>query len=347
MSSGKNVFLIGPGFIGWNVLEHLISANYTVTTLVRRESHARQLQQQSGAKTIIGTLDHTDLITQQTLQHDIVIHTATADHLPSVEAVCQGILQRAENGKPTIFIHTSGTSVLDDNASGAFKGEKIYHDNIRAEIDSVPDDAPHRKIDLTILKYQKMVGERAKLAIMIPPLIYGFNANHGRLSIQIPTLTRFALKHGFSGYLGEGLAVESQIHVMDLTRAYMVLLKHMESVPAKEFLENPYFFCENGLTEDTAWVDVAKMIGEGLHKAGKIDSAEPKTVPESMFEDLFGADTPAVIGLNSRSRAVRLRELEWEPREKSMRESYFEDELPEILKEELGEFAGYVGTSIS
>jgi len=43
---------------------------------------------------------------------------------------------------------------------------------------------------------------------MIPPLIYGFNPKHARLSIQIPTLTRWAIKHGYAAHVGEGLSVE-------------------------------------------------------------------------------------------------------------------------------------------
>jgi len=66
-----------------------------------------------------------------------------------------------------VQVHTSGTSVLDDNANGAFKSDKIYHDNKADEINSVPDDAPHREIDLAIVKAQKELGDKAKLAIMI------------------------------------------------------------------------------------------------------------------------------------------------------------------------------------
>lgn len=44
---------------------------------------------------------------------------------------------------------------------------------------------------------------------------------------------------------------------------------------------------------------------------------------------------------------MRLRELGWEPREKDWKRSYFEDELPEILKEDTGSFAGYKGTVAS
>jgi nucleoside-diphosphate-sugar epimerase len=342
MSEGKKVLIIGPGFIGWEILDLLITESYGVTGYVRRQSHASQLQS-SGATTILGDLDDTAKITELTIKHDIVFHTATADHLPSAKAILDGIKSRADDEKSTIYIHTSGTSVLEDNAEGAFKGEKVYHDDKREGIDSVPDTALHREIDMTIVKAARELGEKAKIAIMIPPLIYGFNPSKGRLTIQIPTLTRFAIKHGWSGVVGKGLSVESQIHVMDLARGYVVLLHYLEKSSPQVVLENPYFFCENGV--EASWMEVAEEVGKGLHKAGKIKDAKPREVPKELYGDLFGPATPGVIGLNSRSRAVRLRELGWEPREKTWRESYHEDELPEISKEEGGGFAGYTAKS--
>ncbi|KAK4565934.1 hypothetical protein LTR86_003783 [Recurvomyces mirabilis] len=345
MSSGKSVFIVGPGFIGWNVLELLINEGYSVKGFVRRKEHGEQIKA-SGASVVMGDLNDKEIITQQTLQHDIVLHTATADHLPSVEAILEGIKQRAQDGKSTLFIHTSGTSVLDDDAKGMFKNDKIYHDDKREEVDSVPDSAPHREIDLAIVRAQKDLGEKAKLAIMIPPCIYGFNPKHERLTIQIPTMTRFALKHGYAPQIGKGAAVESNIHVMDLARAYIVLLHHMEHAAASEVLSNPYYFCESTGDEEPSWHEVATVIGEALHKAGKIGNKEPKTVPKEQYGDLFGEGNDAVIGLNSRSRAVRLRQLGWEPREKDWKASLVEDELPQILKEEVGGFAGYRGVAI-
>ena len=172
MSTGKHVFIVGPGFIGWNVLDLLISEGYKVTGFVRRKEHADQIKA-SGASVVMGDLNDRDAIADQAAQHDIILHTATADHLPSVEAILDGIRHRAQQGRMTVFIHTSGTSVLADGSMNAYKSDKIYHDNVRAEVDSVPDDAPHREIDLAIAKAQKELGDKAKLAIMIPPLIYG------------------------------------------------------------------------------------------------------------------------------------------------------------------------------
>lgn len=149
------------------------------------------------------------------------------------------------------------------------------------------------------------------------------------------------MKHGYAGYVGTGSPVESQIHVKDLARAYVVLLHHMEQSPPIELLINPYYFCECTGDAEPSWKEIAETIGQGLHKAGKIQDPTPKSVPEDLWGDLFGEYTSAVIGLNSRSRALRLRELGWSPVEKDWRASYLEDELPEIIKEDCGSFAGY------
>ncbi|EXJ67059.1 uncharacterized protein A1O5_09705 [Cladophialophora psammophila CBS 110553] len=175
-----------------------------LTGLVRRVSHGQQVQS-SGAKAVVGDLDDATFIKTRALENDAIFHTAAADHKPSAEAVCQGAADRARR-------------------------------------DSVPDDAPHRQIDLTILKYQKEIGDKAKIAVMIPPLPYGYNPRRRRLTIQIPTLTRFAMKHGFAGHVGKGLSVESRIHVLDLAQVFVTLLHQMEDALLQEFIDNLYFF---------------------------------------------------------------------------------------------------------
>lgn len=170
--SEKSIFIIGPGSIGWNVLDLLIAQGYKVTGLVRRKEHGDQIAQ-SGASVVFGDLNDKALITEQTAKHDVTIHTATADHLPSAKAVLDGIRERAAQGLDTVYIHTSGASVLDDGSLNEYKGEKIFRDDRRERIDRVADDAPHREIDLAILKVKREVGHKVKIAIMMPPIIYG------------------------------------------------------------------------------------------------------------------------------------------------------------------------------
>ncbi|KAJ2978422.1 hypothetical protein NUW58_g7502 [Xylaria curta] len=257
--ASKKALIVGPGYIGWNILELLVQENYVVTGYVRRKEHGEQIKASGASEVIYGELSDKPLITKLTAAHDVVFHTATADDLPSVEAILDGIQQRADNGLNTIYIHTSGSAMTSDDARGAFKSDKVYHDNVTTEIDSLSDAAPHRQVDIPIVQAQKRLGAKAKIAIMIPPTIYGVNHKHGRLSMQLPALARYALKRGFSGYVGEGLSTPSD---------------------DPQLLGNPYYFCEATGDNEPGWKEIAAGIGETLHKAGAISDPIPRTMPQ-------------------------------------------------------------------
>lgn len=333
-----SVFLIGPGLIGGEVLDFLLQdTKYDITTLVRREA-ARSALHDLGVKTVMGSLSDTEIISSQTAVSDIVIHAATADDLPSVEAVLDGIRERNQRRQETIFIHTSGTSLLGDGAKGSHKSDFVFDDEKPSSIDSLPDSAAHRKIDLAIVNARKELSPHAKFAIMIPPLIYGVSTREKRLSIQLPTMVRYSIKHGYPGMIDKGLSVWNHVHVKDLARAYLILLHWIEETSGEEVSSNPYFFCENG--QELSWEECAAQIGRILHKAGKVGDPTPKTIPRENYGDLFGDPSALVIGSNARNRAHRLRKLGWEPREKNTFASLEDDEIPLILQE-TREFTGY------
>lgn len=334
MAGKGSVLLLGSGFIGLEVLGELLREGYDVTTIVRRKDAQARLETM-GSKTILATLDDSDVIKNAASAADIIIHTATADHKGSAEAILDGIAESGQTGQ--IYIHTSGCSSITDNSQGEAVNEMIYEDNTPAMIDSIADDAPHRSIDLAILKRRNQLGAKANVSIVLPPVIYG-KSKAGLLSIQIPTMARFAIKHGYAGYAGKGEGVWAQVHVSDLARGYMTILHHMESTSGEEFLKNPYFFMENGI--ELSWKEVASVIGKELHKAGKVQDPTPKEIPSALYSYLFGEWTVPVIGRNARNRAVRLRGLGWKPVEKSTLESLVSDELPMMLAE-TAEFTGY------
>jgi nucleoside-diphosphate-sugar epimerase len=336
MAPKGSVFLLGPGFIGLEILSELLKKGYSVTTLVRRDE-ARASLEKMGSMTIKGSLDDHDLIRDAAARNEITIHTATADHKPSAIAILDGLAERANSGKSSIYIHTSGCSAITDKSEGKYVNDKIYEDDKPEMIDSIDDTAPHRQIDLAILERRKQLGAKAKISIVLPPVIYGLGKEN-RLSIQIPTMARFALKHGFAGFCGGGKAVWGQVHVSDLAKGYMTILRYMEFSSGEEVLKNPYFFVENG--EEYSWEKMAAEIGIALHSAGKLQDPKPREIPSEMFGDLFQAWSVAVIGENARNRANRLRALGWKPQEKSTFDSFVEDELPSLLTEK-GKYEGY------
>lgn len=168
----RSVFVLGAGYIGMSLIGELLKAGYNVTALVRRQAHAEELAALS-VTTVMGSLEDSDLITAQSRASDVVFHTASADHASSALAILEGVKQRVEKGQQAIYIHNSGGGVLDDGAAGRFKTDKVYKDDSRKDMDTVPDSNPHRSVDLTIVSRQRKIGVGAKIAIMIAPLIYG------------------------------------------------------------------------------------------------------------------------------------------------------------------------------
>ena len=90
------------------------------------------------------------------------------------------------------------------------------------------------------------------------------------------------------------------------------------------------------------------VIGKELHAKGRIQDPTPRQMPVETYGDVFGPEfTGPVVGMNSRSRAVRLRQLGWKPQEKGWKESLVEDELPILLKEDSSNYSGYAGAVAS
>ncbi|CRG83588.1 hypothetical protein PISL3812_00941 [Talaromyces islandicus] len=329
MASSSSVFLVGTGYIGRNVLDELLSAKHPVTALVRRPEQVSEMEK-LGVTAVLGTLSDLDILTAQTVRHEITINTASCDDLPSVEAILSGVQQRVQERKPCTYIHTSGTGVLEDGSMGMYKNDKIYRDDMPEDIHAIPSASMHRHVDIPIVQAARHLGNKAKVVIILPPLVYGFNSAHRRHSFGLVGLVRFAMKHGFAGYVGGGYNMWSVVHVKDLGRAYMSVLKFIETSGADAFLKNPYFFAENG--SEISMREGANHIARVLHDVGKIRTPQTHTFSEAHFHDVFGPLTPVGLGCNSRSRAIRLRELGWEPRETTdIWTSWKEDEIPSII----------------
>ncbi|KAF2028611.1 NAD(P)-binding protein [Setomelanomma holmii] len=197
---------------------------------------------------------------------DLLAQQASQSHIV-IHSATADHQQRAEPGQKAIYIHTSGASELSDDAKGAFKSDKI--------------------------------------AIVLPPAIYGVGSRGNRLSIQFPTMARWVKKHGFAGHVGKGLSTWLLVHVADIAGGYLTILQWLEQSSSTDSITaNPYFF---GAAE----------IGKALHAAGKL----------------------SLQNQGQSRRSCMVGKLGWQPKEKSTQRSLSEDEIPIILKEET--FSGY------
>ena len=297
-----NIFLTGAtGYIGGTVARRLLDDGHRLRGLVRDADKAKRLAAM-GVEPVAGGLDDAAILTAEAGRADAVVNTASSDHRGAVEALIEGL---AGSNKP--FLHTSGSSVVADDAHGDVASGKIYDED--TPVVPVPGKQARVAIDSLI----RDAGKRGvRSAIVCPTMIYGNGLGLARDSAQIPKLVALARKAGIVRHVGKGLNVWSNVHVEDVADLFRLALA---KAPAGAF-----YFAENGeASYRDICVSIAKRLGLGAPQAWPFEEAA-KELGENSAAYTFGS--------NSRVRAKRARsELGWQPRHASGT-TWIEKELP-------------------
>ncbi|MEY4908285.1 MAG: hypothetical protein RL260_2003 [Pseudomonadota bacterium] len=296
------LFLTGAtGYIGGSVALRLAEAGHRVRGLVRSAEAAAFLESR-GMEPVLGSLDDTTLLTREAQHSDGVVHTASADHAASVHALIAGL---AGSSRP--LIHTSGASVVGDDARGQAPSGPVFDEDTPLAVD--PRKQARRDIDLCVLA---AATQGVRSAVICPSLVYGVGHGLKRDSVQIPFLVANARAQGRVQVVGQGLNVWSNVHLDDLVALYLLVL---DQAPPGAF-----YFAENG---EASFGDLGAAIATRLGLPGVVSldpvvAAERWGVPRAYFS----------LGSNSRVRAVRARrELGWAPQHASVTD-WVLDEMP-------------------
>ncbi|OBZ72502.1 Uncharacterized protein C2A9.02 [Grifola frondosa] len=315
------IFLTGAtGYIGGAVLERLLAhpsvGTFDITALVRSPEKAKLLET-FGVKPVVGSLTELDKLAALAEQAHVVFECADSDDLPAMEAILKGIKKRhATTGDVPIFIHTSGSGVLTDNAKGMYATDTIYSDLNVEQIESLPPTAYHRNVDLTIVQADKE--GYAKTYIVLPGTIYGiasgplFDAQiSNRHSMQIPALIKASLARKQGAMVGLGKAIWPSVYIDDAADLYIVLFNSILANPdTTGHGREGFYFAENG---EHTWYDISKTVSKVLAEHG-IGTDEPTTFSTEELIKYFGSeDFGNYGGTNSRCRADRSRSIGWKP----------------------------------
>ena len=297
-----NLFITGAsGYIGGTLALRFVKAGTRVRGLVRKPQDAERLVA-LGIEPVLGSLDDSALLTREARLSDGVINTASADHAGCVNALLMGL---ERSGKP--FLHTSGSSVIGDDARGARRSETVFDESTPLVVH--PMKRARHEIDCMVLS----AGARGvRTAVICPSNIYGIGTGLKRDSVQIPFLAQNALEHGIVQIVGAGLNVWSNVHLEDVVDLYLLAL-----ATAKP---GSFFFAENG---EASFGDIGAAISTRLGLPG-IEHLEPAEAARRWGE----AKAYFSLGSNSRVRAVRARSiLGWKPRWSSVLD-WIVNELP-------------------
>jgi nucleoside-diphosphate-sugar epimerase len=292
MQTRDTIFITGAsGYIGGSVAQKLVKIGHRVRGLVRSKENADSLSK-LGVEPVIGDLNDVDLLIREASMSDGVINAASADHSESVQALIKGL-----GGSSKPFIHTSGSSIVGDDARGSQRTESIFDEYTPLVVQKLKQ--PRRNIDLMVLGTS---ASDVRSIVICPSLVYGVGRGLNPKSIQIPFLTENAQKQGVVQIVGAGLNTWSNIHIDDLVDLYVLALS---KAPAGAF-----YFAENGENS-------FEQIGSAI--ATRLGFFNVETLNPDIAAQLWGVPRAHYsFGSNSRVRSVRARqELGWIPKNAS------------------------------
>jgi nucleoside-diphosphate-sugar epimerase len=296
------VFVTGAsGYIGGSVAVRLIETGNEVRGLVRGPEKGDAVRR-FGIEPVLGSLDDRDLLADEARRADAVVNAASSDHRGAVEALVEAL---AGSNRP--LLHTSGSSIVGDNAGGE-PSDAVFDDD--TPIQPTPDKAARVAIDRFVTG---SAARGVRSTVLCNTLIYGRGLGPHQESIQIPSLVRQARRSGIPRHIGRGLNVWSTVHIADVADLYLLAL---EKAPAGSFM-----FVENG---EASFRDMVAAIGTALG----LGEAEPWPLQDAIAEWGYERATYA-LGSNSRVRARRARGLGWTPRQASVLD-WIAGELPAI-----------------
>ncbi|MGG4094586.1 MULTISPECIES: NAD-dependent epimerase/dehydratase family protein [Paenibacillus] len=288
------VFVTGAtGYIGGSVAKVLLDAGHTVYGLVRNRDKIDALQE-LGITPVLGTLEDTETLTQYAQMSDAVIHTADSDHRLAVETFIEAL---RGSGKP--FLHTSGSSVVGDDARGDSVSERIYDE----ETPFTPMDIREERVAINNRVRRAGIDDGVRSVVIVPSMIYGDALGLPTESDQLPQIIRKSREMAAGIHVGRGVNRWSNVHIKDLARLYLLALTKAPSAS--------YFFAENG---EESYGDIARSVSKALGFGGKTMSWPAE---DAMAE--LGDWARFAIASNSRVRAVHARNLlGWQPAEEPL-----------------------------
>jgi len=281
-----HVFLTGAtGYIGSAVLDAMIKGGHRVTALARDPEKAERLQAK-GATTIIGELGLPKTYVNAVKAADAVVHTAMESSPRGVEKeklaldTMLGALAEASraDGKPRVFIYTSGIWVLGRSVKSA-------------EEDAPLDPPPH--VEWRPAHEEKVLSafsSSLRTVVVRPGVVYG-----GGRGI-VADLIKDAL-NGLIRVVGPGKNRWPSVYDHDLAELYVKILESPAAAGVIHATDEA----------DERVIDIAEAIA--AHVPQKPDI---RIVPLTEARKKFGTYADA-LALDQKVRSPKARALGWAP----------------------------------
>ncbi|SDF38354.1 Nucleoside-diphosphate-sugar epimerase [Lentzea fradiae] len=287
-----NIFLTGAaGYIGGAIGARLTAEGHAVRGLVRNPDHAPFLRE-AGVVPVQGDLDDAGLLAAEAERADGVVNAANSDHRGAAEALLRGL---RGSGKP--LVHTSGTSLIGDDARGLALSPHVFDDADEVVADSHPVRQARFALDMDVVAADGVRG-----VVLCNSLIYGTGRQPNPDTVLLTPLVEQARASGVVRVVGTGANTWSTVHLDDMAALYSLVLTDPSAAG--------FYFVENG---ESSFAEIGAAVADRLG----LGPVQPWPLADAAAAWGEGKARYA-LGANSRVRATRARELGWKPSHGSM-----------------------------
>jgi nucleoside-diphosphate-sugar epimerase len=336
------------GYIGGSILTTLQNStdvdikNTQLFGLVRSEAQANALKSKGTQAVLFPGLHDRDSLRKIASEYDVIIDSAASLDPEAAKALVLGLADRKNGtGKQTFFIHTSGTSNLSDRPiSGQYlepvprvfsDKDDIYSYEKERE---AKEEYDQRTTDMAIIDTANEVG--VKTYIIVAPTIFGTGTGHfNKFSIQIPIITRQAIKSGQAEVIGEGKGEWDHVHIADLVLLYELILSKVLKGEDLPCLQRGIYFAETGRH---TWLELSQGVAAAGLDLGALKTDKVKSVTLEEAARWFGGSASfaeLAFASNSRTRGDLSREIGWKPSKTDENwRSTFRADFSALLKEQ-------------
>ncbi|KAF5375586.1 hypothetical protein D9757_008519 [Collybiopsis confluens] len=307
------------GYIGGAVLHRFSQRpdfnSFDIRVIVRSAEKGEKIKAlYSNVSPAVGSHSDIPFISKEASEVDVVIAMADCDDVSAVTGTLQGLKKRFQDtGKKPIFINTSGTGVLSDDAAGMYASETIWDDADPEQMASLKPSQPHRPVDSKIVAADEE--DYVNTYIILPCTIWAIAKGplfdqgiSNKKSEQIPALIRASLDRGQAGTVGLGKNIWHNIEIHELAELYSILFDAVHSSNKPGQGREGYYF---GANEEHTLYQVGQGISDTLHKLDK-GKGEPTTFTKEEIDRYFNGSS--YLGSNSRCRPTRSKALGWAPK---------------------------------
>ena len=275
-----SIFLTGAtGYIGSAVLRQLRLQGRDVTALVRTVDKAAKIEA-LGATAVIGDLRDAELLTEQAIASDGVIHLASPgdDSSRDVDdAVVTAILAGLE-GSDKRYVHTGGIWVWGDN-------------------DAIDEDSPQSPPALTAwrgeIERRVLDAQGVSTSLIAPGIVFGHNAGIPRILVDAGG------DSGVVRLIGDGSQHWTTVYVDDLAELYILALDLGSA--------GSTYIGASGENPTVREIGEAAAAGQGLD--ARVETSSVEETRERLGEQFADA-----LLLDQQARGSKARiDLGWEP----------------------------------